>query len=51
MKSTKLEYNLIKEENNEDKKIEILNDIKCQYLLKDIFSYINVGKIKINIFY
>ena len=38
MKSTKLEYNLIKEENNEDKKIEILSDIKSKYILKDIFS-------------
>ena len=48
MKSTKLEYNLIKEEKTEEKKIEILSDIKSKYILENIFSYIkNKEKLKI----
>ena len=41
MKSTKLEYNLIKEENTKDKNVEILSHIKSKHILKDIFFYIN----------
>ena len=41
MKNTKLESNLIKEENKELKAIKILKDIHSAYLIKDIFSFIN----------
>ena len=48
MKNTKLEGDLIKEENIEPKKKIYIGDIKSTYILKDIFSYLN-KKQKLNL--
>ena len=37
MKNTKLECDLIKDEQTEHKKIKILRDIKSPYIIKDDF--------------
>ena len=48
MENTKLKYGLIKEEKNEPKKIKYLRDIKSAYIIKGIFSFINL-KQKLNL--
>ena len=49
MKNTKLECDLIKDEHTElKKKVNINDDIKSSYILKDIFSYLNT-KQKLNL--
>ena len=37
MKNTQLEYDLIQEEHNENKKRKYIGDIKSKYIVKDIF--------------
>ena len=51
MKNTKLECNEIKDESTGLKTEQYLGNIKSEYILKHIFSYINIIKLKNEILY